>query len=354
MTLRRVAYVVNVFPKLSETFIANELAELRRRGVAVRVLSLRQPTETLRHAFIHAAGLDDITTYAGGSSATVLRDFAPQVIHAHFATEPAAAARELAAELEVPFTFTAHGYDIRRKPPADFAARAAAARAVVTVSRANAQFIAETFGVPHRHLRVIPCGVDAAQFRPPNGKPAPQSPPLIVCVARHVPVKNLGLLLEACSLLRRRGVEFRLALVGDGPCRAELESRCAQLELNDHVEFAGAVEHTQVLAWWQRASIAVLSSHSEGMPVCLMEAAACGVPAVATAVGGIPELVEHDVTGRLVAPGDADAFAGALQHLLEHREQAMSMGRAARRRVEHQFSLRRQIDSLLAVWTEVM
>ena len=124
----RVAYVINVFPKLSETFIAGELAELHRRHVGLRVLSLRQPVEILRHDFIARAGLDKITCYDPAKFPALLREFKPQMLHAHFATEPTAAARELAQEIGVPFTFTAHGYDIRRKPPPDFAERAAAKR----------------------------------------------------------------------------------------------------------------------------------------------------------------------------------------------------------------------------------
>src|SRR5204862_2552118 len=147
MTPNRVAYVVNVFPKLSETFIAGELAELRRRGVSLCVLSLRQPLESLRHAFVARAGLDKTTCYDPAKFPALLREFKPQMLHAHFATEPTAAVRELAQESGVPFTFTADGYDIRRKPPPDFDARAAAARVVVTVSEANARYIVKTFGV---------------------------------------------------------------------------------------------------------------------------------------------------------------------------------------------------------------
>src|ERR1051325_6743374 len=150
---RRIAYAVNVFPKLSETFIANELSELRRRGVELRVLSLRPPQETLRHGLIARAGLDAITHYEPASFSAVLKDFQPELLHAHFATEPAAAARELSAEFGVPFTFTAHGYDIRRKAPSDFAERARAAGAVVTVSRANAEEITRRWGVPEPSLR---------------------------------------------------------------------------------------------------------------------------------------------------------------------------------------------------------
>src|SRR5207244_3665074 len=223
--MRRIAYVVNVFPKLSETFIAHEMAELRQRGVEVRILSLRQPSEQLRHGIVTEAGLGQRVVYDPREFRVALREFQPEVLHAHFATEPTAAARELASELGVPFTFTAHGYDIRRKPPPDFAERAAAARAVVTVSNANARYIARTFAVPLARIQVIPCGVDTDRFRPAGGgmegqnSSSPVAVPLVVCVARHVQVKNLGLLLDACALLQDRGAKFHCMMIGDGPLR---------------------------------------------------------------------------------------------------------------------------------------
>jgi colanic acid/amylovoran biosynthesis glycosyltransferase len=347
MTVRRVAYVLNVFPKLSETFIAGELAELRRRGVEVRVLSLRWPAEELCHELVRQAGLLERTTYDADEFPAVLDAFAPQLLHAHFATEPAAAARALAAAWRVPFTFTAHGYDIYRRPPADFADRAAAAAALVTVSEANARYLDRTFGVPAGRVRVIPCGVDTERFRPAGGRP---DVPHIVCVARLVPVKNLGLLLEACADLRARGVGFRGVLVGDGPERGPLEAARARLELEGVVELAGAAEQADVLAWWRRAAVAVLASDREGMPVSLMEAASCGVPAVATAVGGVPELVEDGVTGLLTPPGDARALADALWQLLGDPRRAAQMGAAARARAVERFSVRRQVDRLLGLW----
>ena len=179
-------------------------------------------------------------------------------------------------------------------------------------------------------------------------------PPHVVCVARLRPVKNLGLLLEACAALRSRGVEFRCVLVGDGPCRDDLEAAQARLGLSRVVEMVGAAEQAEVLAWWRRATIAALTSTSEGMPVCLMEAAACGVPAVATAVGGVPELVENNLTGLLTPSDDAQALAAALERLLRDHELVARMGMAARRRVEERFSIRRQVDCLLALWTEVV
>lgn len=349
----RVAYLINVFPKLSETFIANELAELRRRGVELRVLSLRQPEEGLRHAFIENAGLEAVTCRDHTRFEAVLREFQPDLLHAHFATEPTQAAREWSQRLGIPYTFTAHGYDIRRKPPADFAERANEALALVTVSEANRQHIVQTFGVAAPHIRIIPCGVDTARFAPGPAR-APAAAPLILAVARHVKVKNLSLLLDACSLLRARGRSFRCALIGDGPLRAELEQQHAALGLGEHVRFLGALAQEDVLGWWQEADLATLTSENEGMPVALMEAAACGVPAVATAVGGIPELIEPGVTGLLAKPGDPASLADAFQQLLEDPARRAAMSAAARTRARQRFSLAGQIDALLALWQEVL
>src|SRR5436190_2869834 len=127
MPPRRIAYVLKVFPKLSETFIAAELSELRQRGVELRILSLEPPRGGLRHDLVARAGLDQITTCEPEKFFAVVKEFQPQLLHAHFATEATAKVIELAAEHELPFTFTAHGYDIHRKPPTDFAARASAA-----------------------------------------------------------------------------------------------------------------------------------------------------------------------------------------------------------------------------------
>jgi glycosyltransferase involved in cell wall biosynthesis len=163
-------------------------------------------------------------------------------------------------------------------------------------------------------------------------------------------VKNLGLLLQACADLKARGVAFRCVLVGDGPCREELTAARADLGLVGLVEFTGAADQSEVLAWWQRASVALLTSANEGMPVCLMEAAACGVPAVATAVGGVPELVEEGVTGLLAPAGDHSALATALERLLGDPAWAARVGAAARKRAEERFSVTRQVDRLLDLW----
>lgn len=353
MPLKRIAYVLNVFPKLSETFIAGELAELLNRGIEIHALSLRKPKDEPRHPIIEQAGLMAHMHYDVSRFKTLLRDFQPQLIHAHFAREATATAREIADELGMPFTFTAHRYDIYDKAPPDFAARAAAAAAMITVSEANARYITATFGVPPEHIRIIPCGVDTEQFTP-AGLPGSDRRPLILCVARLHPVKNQELLLRACARLKACSIDFRCVLVGDGPTRQALIETIAALDLASSVELAGAADQSEVLRWLKQASVAVLSSTSEGMPVSLMEAAACGVPAVATAVSGVPELIEDGITGFVIPPGDDTALAIALTRILGDKNLAARMGTAARRRAVERFSIRLQADRLLDVWTHAV
>jgi Glycosyltransferase len=354
MKPRRIAYVLNIFPKISETFIAGEIAELRRRGVEVRILSLLPPRDEPRHSIIGSAGLDQLISYNISAFYDIVREFQPDLIHAHFAKEATEKARELSLESNVPYSFTAHGYDIHRKPPSDFYERAMAARAVITVSRANAKYIHEVFRVPGTHIHVVPCGVDTLYFCPVPGSEPHVGVPLIVCVARQVEVKNLMLLLQACALLRQRGVEFRCVMAGDGPVREQLVEQRTSLGLNNIVELPGALEQSQVLNLWQRASVGVLTSDNEGMPVCLMEAAACGVPAVATAVGGIPELVQDGVTGFLCKKDNAKEIASAIELLLTDDELRRRMGAGARLRAEREFSVVRQVDQLQQIWARAL
>jgi glycosyltransferase involved in cell wall biosynthesis len=132
-----------------------------------------------------------------------------------------------------------------------------------------------------------------------------------------------------------------------------LKELARELRIEQQVDFHGAATQDQILPWLQRATVAVLSSQNEGMPVSLMEAAACGLPMVATAVGGIPELVRDGVTGFLASP-EPESFAQALRRVLENPSLARSMGAAGRTDAMTRFSVQRQVDSLLSVWNNVL
>ncbi|HWS14462.1 MAG TPA: glycosyltransferase, partial [Rhodocyclaceae bacterium] len=178
--------------------------------------------------------------------------------------------------------------------------------------------------------------------------------PTLVCVARLEPVKNHRVLLEALALLRARGVPFRAALLGDGKAREAVLAARRELGLDEVVDMPGAADQDQVRDWLQRADVSVLSSDSEGMPVSLMEAAAAGVPVVATDVGGNADLVADGETGYIVAPRDPAAFAAALERLLSDPGQRARFGAAARNRAIARFSLAHQVDQMLSVWEQVL
>lgn len=192
-------------------------------------------------------------------------------------------------------------------------------------------------GPEHWHkLRVVHCGVDTDHFRPPKAS-SDNGVPRIVQVGRLVAVKGQPVLLAAAAALRDRGHEFRLELVGDGPDRNELSELAARLQLSDRTVFHGALSHGQVRDVLAGASVMCLPSFAEGVPVVLMEAMAMEVPVLTSRIMGIPELLEDGRCGALVAPGDADALADALQRLLEDPERRAQLARRGRERIRQAY-----------------
>jgi hypothetical protein len=172
-------------------------------------------------------------------------------------------------------------------------------------------YLVERLGVRREKIKLVPNGVDTHFFSPDPGQPKPGISH-IVCVARLEPVKQLHLLLAGCGVLRDADVPFRCTIVGEGSCRDTLLTLREELGLTDHVAFVGPLESERVRHHLRSAHLAVLSSQSEGHPVSLLEAAAVGIPAVAPAVGGIPEIIVHGETGLLTDSADPRALGIAM------------------------------------------
>jgi glycosyltransferase involved in cell wall biosynthesis len=174
----------------------------------------------------------------------------------------------------------------------------------------------------------------------------------VLCVASFEEVKGHRVLLEACRLLQQRGVAFECDLVGDGPLGGEIRARIARYGLASRVRLHGPRTRDEIVRLLGSADVFALASvptragKREGIPVVLMEAMASELPVVASRLSGIPELVEHGVSGLLAPPGDAAAFAEALAVLAGDPSRRAAMGRAGRERVQRDFDLGRNAATL--------
>lgn len=234
------------------------------------------------------------------------------------------------------------------------------ADAVTAVSTAVAESLVHDYGAERAHIRVVPPGADvpepdreeplARQLRAELG--AGLLKPLIVCVGRLERQKGQDVLLDAVAELRRRGVECVVALAGAGTERAVLEKRCATLGLNGQVHFLGALDDPVPLI--TAANVVALPSRWEGLPLVLLEAMMRGRAVVASAVGGIPEVVTDGVNGRLVPPEDAMALAAAMEPLLRKTDVAIHLGREAARAVSDDYTWERVVQRYESVYDEVL
>ncbi|MGQ0660956.1 glycosyltransferase [Sphingosinicella sp.] len=293
-----------------------------------------------------------------------LRAFRPVLVHAHFATD-GLGALPLAAALGVPLVTTLHGYDVHRSRAALLGSgrlswvryalfqRRLQARGDLFLAVSNAlrrRAIAQ--GFPAERTFTHYNGVDLRRFRPGAGGDGVT----ILHVGRLVEKKGTAVLLRAFARIRTAHPRARLAIVGDGPLRPQLERLAGELALNRSVTFWGALNSDEVAA--QMRQVALLAAPSltardgdaEGLPQTIIEAMASGLPVVASDHSGNPEAVEDQQTGFLIPEQDSEALAARLDLLLDSAATRTAMGRAARQLVEARFDLARQTARLEALY----
>lgn len=402
-TSRRVAYVMSRFPKLTETFVLDEILGLEREGVSVEVFPLWREHARVVHPEARAvvdrahflptldrrilrdnldALLHDPLGYLGVLATLVranarsprflagalaifpksvsfarrMRALGVEHVHAHFASHPAAAAFVVGRLSGLPWSFTAHGSDLHREQ-AMLEEKVAHARRVVAISEYNRRFILERVDPALAdRVEVVHCGVDPSDHLPRAHRADRSAPFQIVCVGTLHAVKGQRVLIEACARLPRIGLPWRLHLVGEGEDREALERLVDEHDLTSHVVFHGACTREQVRAILADADLAVAPSvptadgRREGIPVVLMEAAATGLPLVGSRLSGIPEIVREGETGWLIEPGDADALASLLLRLARDPEERARLGKAARALVEREFDLTQNLARLRSIF----
>lgn len=358
MTLPRVGYVLKVFPRLSQTFVLNELLAHQRAGAAVEVFSLRCPPasahldawKALRTPIVHlgAEGEEPPEAELSDRLAREVKRRGIAHLHAHFANIATAVARAAATAAGIPYSFTAHARDVfdAKVVPADLAAKLAGAAAVATVSRFNVEFLAERYGA---RAQLIRNGLPLPEFE--YEAPAERAP-LILGVGRLVEKKGFRHLVGACARLRDRGADFRCEIIGDGPEEQALRALVAEMGLADRVHLVGARAPEDVRAAMRRAAllaapcVVARDGDRDGLPTVLLEAMALGTPCIATDVTGIPEVVAHDVTGLLVRQADSVALASACARLLHQPELRVRLAGAARGLIEAHYDVDRNAEAL--------
>lgn len=293
----------------------------------------------------------------------LLRRLKPAVVHSrNWATFDAVLAARIARTPAV--VHGEHGRDItdpNGENPRRRRIRRACAPLVdrfVVVSRDLQRWLVEDVRLPARKVITIQNGVDVSRFGIGSSAEARQRLGIsgdrlvIGTVGRLDPVKDQAGLIEAFSRLRGKHSEALLVIVGDGPCRERLAELTARLGLQDRVLLLG--ERRDIPEILMALDVFVLPSVAEGMSNTVLEAMASGLPVVATRVGGSPELVEEGLTGRLVAPLDPTALAGAIDGYLEDTHLRVLHGKASRQRAVEHFDLHRMARAYADLYTSVL
>lgn len=290
-------------------------------------------------------------------AARLVQRFRAHHIHAHWASIPATMALVVSRLTGIPWSFTAHRWDIAENNLLEIKIRAALfSRVISQQGRHEMLKIIGERAWPTLH--VIHMGTSVPEQR--DGYPLKQDRPfLVACIANLVEVKGHRYLIEACQLLRQRGFRFVCHLIGDGPLRRDLNGMVRQFGLQQSVRFLGALPHDEVIRMlWQREidlvvlpSIETSSGEHEGIPVALMETLAHRVPAIATESGGIPELLGEGA-GILVKPADATALADAVQRVMVDPTYARRLVDAGVARVSKDFNLRKVVEQLVLLMDE--
>jgi len=251
-----------------------------------------------------------------------------ELIHGHTICLGGLAGAWLGRAVGAPVICTVHGSDINVYPHRTWLSRIVTQRAIssvdalVTVSTELKEKTLQ-LGVPRRNIRVIPYGVDIEQFSPADQRRAraklglADDKRIIVYISRLDEMKGLSYLLSAFKTVAERNGDCLLVLVGEGPYRSRLEQEVAQLRIQGSVILAGLRSHSEIPTWINACDLVVHPSLSEGSPLPIYEALACGKPVVASRVGGIPELITSDDYGLLVPPANSQALAESLFHGLE-------------------------------------
>jgi glycosyltransferase involved in cell wall biosynthesis len=398
--------IVKGYPRLSETFIAQELLALERRGFSIDIWSLRHPTDAAVHAlnravrakpnylpeylyqapprvlrgFLHAVRLPgflpmirvflrdltrDFTANRGrrlGQACVLARELDPDIghLHVHYLHTPASVARYAALLTGRGFSFSAHAKDIWTTPDWERREKIADAQWGVTCTRQGFDELSRVAAPRDRErLALVYHGVDQARMPPAPATRSrrdgsdPDEPVVLLSIGRLVAKKGFGTLLEAAAKLPSH-VHWRATIIGAGGMKDELSRAAARLGISERVAFPGALAQEQVVAALRTADLFVLPCQEgekgdrDGLPNVILEAASQGLAILSTNYAAVPEFIESGRQGVLVAPDDPRALREAMARLIGDPARREELGKAAREKFERAFSFEAGIAAIAA------
>lgn len=387
-----IVYYLGPFPRLSQSFVLNEIYELEQSGHNVAVCALHDPDEYIVHEeyneldipiyYIPTPSYSDVTELFSSRvlhprilknilyraaptrhAANLFRakkcieflnalKWDPDHFHSHFASLSRFGTQYAADYYQVPFTITTHAYDIYREPVGGYTGTLLQrADRIVTISQYNKNYIREEFA-PDTPIDIVRAGIRPEKFNPT----AKAVPDRVLTVARFVEKKGLSYALEAISIATDDLPELEYHIIGSGELGSELVQKVDQLGIEDNVVFLDNVTDQRLVAELDEACTFLLpcvvaeSGDRDGIPVALMEAMAMKTPPVSTTVSGIPELIDHGETGLLTEPRNPDATADAVISLLEDDSKRATYGQRAREKVQAEFNIESEAEKLEATF----
>ncbi len=398
----KLGIILKGYPRLSETFIAQEILKLQQAGLDLRLISLRHPYDDKRHP-IHeeiTAPVLYLPEYLRDERARVwkawqvarrlsgygaarkmfLRDLARDRtknrirrfgqacvlaaevtdrdwLYGHFIHTPGSVTRYAATMLGLPYSISAHAKDIWTSPDWELREKLNDACWTVTCTKGGADHLSALASTPDK-VRLVYHGLDLDRFPSPTHTPSRRdgsdqnAPVRFLSVGRAVEKKGLDTLLDAFALLPS-GLHWHWTHIAGGPLLEDLRSQAARLSLADRVTFLGKQAQTRVLAEYRDSDLFVLpcriasDGDRDGLPNVIVEAQSQRLPVISTPISGIPELIEDETNGLLVPPDDPQALAQALERLARDPSLRTKLGVAGEARVRKDFDAAREIDTLL-------
>ena len=398
--------ILKGYPRISESFISNEILLLEQQGIPIHIFSMRHPRESFSHksvqqikarvdylpqsilealpqllfynlalvmkkprAYLRAILVAFRRFLRTRKSATLkhllqagylVQKLRPEShvvhFHAHFAHSPSSVAMFASQLSGIDFSFTGHAKDIYTSNPLQLKEKMAKARFVVTCTEFNRRHLSTLAGNGGVPLYRMYHGIDLGLFSGGEERSHPTVPYHFLTVARLVPKKGLPTVYRALTRLKNKGIDFQHTLIGDGDDRDKLLALIRDLGLSGSCRWVGTLTHEGVLDYYRRSDLFVLgceqaaNGDQDGIPNVFVECLATGLPVVGTRLSAIPELIEDGKTGLLVQPGNDREMARAILRLLTDTHLREQIVRSGKEKVRKAFNNRNLIENLFSIY----